>query len=95
MLERKTREPLPKTRLKGSLHLAWKRCGKPTCRCRWGDLHGPYYTLRWRDAGRQRKTYIPACEVPSVLLGIEARRQTAQERQQLKRSLHRRRKDSA
>src|SRR5262249_42774341 len=33
----------------GSLQREWRRCGKPTCRCASGMLHGPYWYLRWRD----------------------------------------------
>jgi hypothetical protein len=33
---------LPQT---GSLQREWRRCGKPTCRCTSGMLHGPYYQL--------------------------------------------------
>ena len=94
MPERKSREPLPKAAVKGSLHVEWKRCGKPTCRCRSGALHGPYYSRRWRVGGRQRKEYIPKDVVLSVLLAIETRRQTAREMRQLKRSLQEQRKNA-
>ncbi len=67
--------PLPKiVPLRGSLHVAWKRCGRPNCRCRTGTLHGPYYELRWRDRGRHRKRYVPRGDVPATLLGIELQR---------------------
>jgi hypothetical protein len=36
---------LPQT---GSLQREWRRCGKPTCRCTSGMLHGPYYQLPTR-----------------------------------------------
>jgi hypothetical protein len=39
------------------------RCGKPTCRCAAGERHGPYWYLRWRDRGRQRRAYIPAAKL--------------------------------
>ena len=90
--DEKMRDPLPKEGLKGSLHQEWKRCGKSNCRCRTGALHGPYYYLRQRVAGRQKKVYIARKDVPSALLSIEARRWAAQEMRQLERSLRRRRK---
>jgi len=50
----------------GSLHTEWKRCGKPSCRCARGALHGPYWYRRWREDGRQRRQYVPAGEVEQV-----------------------------
>jgi len=67
--------PLPKIMpLRGSLHVAWKRCGRLNCRCQRGRLHGPFYELRWRDRGHQHKRYVPRDDVPATLLGIELRR---------------------
>lgn len=36
------------------------RCGKPACRCRAGERHGPYTYKYWRDpdSGRLRKAYV-------------------------------------
>ena len=64
---------LPKMTL-GSLHLEYKRCGRPNCRCRVGFLHGPYLVRRWRESGRQRKAYVPMKRFTEVLLEIEKRR---------------------
>ena len=58
----------------GSIHLEWRRCGKPTCRCAHGHPHGPYYVRRWREGGRQRKELIRAAEVATVLTALEERR---------------------
>ena len=68
--ESETRKPLPKTErgvvLDGALCAQYKRCGKPTCRCARGDLHGPYfYRFRWR-AGRAVKSYVPLSQVEAV-----------------------------
>jgi hypothetical protein len=49
-------EPLPKMAV-GSLHLEFRRCGRPNCRGRRGLLHGPYLVRRWREKGRQRINY--------------------------------------
>ncbi|MGO8842723.1 MAG: DUF6788 family protein [Methyloceanibacter sp.] len=68
-------EALPKMAV-GSLHLEFKRCGRPQCRCRRGLLHGPYVYRHWREAGRQRKVYVPMKRLGDVLLEIE-RQQTA------------------
>jgi hypothetical protein len=96
MPEEKMRDPLPKTGMKGSLHMEWKRCGKPTCRCRTGVLHGPYIYRRWRDdAGRQKREYIPSSDVLSVLLTLEARRQVKREIKRLQQSLRQHGKDAS
>ena len=50
------------------------RCGKPTCRCRTGALHGPYWVLRWREGGSNRRRYVPAAEVAGVRAVVERRR---------------------
>ena len=61
-----TAEPLP-----GSVHAEWKTCGKPTCRCARGDLHGPYWSLRWREGGRQRRRYIKPGDLEQVRAGLD------------------------
>ena len=75
----KTVDVLPTTDPpRGSLHPEWKRCGKPTCRCRLGALHGPYWYRHFREDGRQRKRYVPLDRVESELeRQAESRRQHA------------------
>ncbi len=61
--------------LTGSLIAEHKRCGKPNCRCARGELHGPYYYRRWRDAfGRQRKAYVPRDRLREVRSALEKAR---------------------
>ena len=61
--------------LRGSLIAEKKRCGKPNCRCARGELHGPYYYRRWRDAsGRQRKEYVPREQAKRVRATLERAR---------------------
>ena len=44
----------------GSLVEQSRRCGKPTCRCVSGDLHGPYVYLSVPAAsGRRGLIYVP------------------------------------
>ena len=62
---------LPQT---GSLQREWRRCGKQRCRCARGILHGPYWYLRWRDRGRQRRRYVPRERIDSLQAVIEQRR---------------------
>ena len=49
------------------------RCGKANCRCRQGELHGPYWFLRWREGGRQRRRYVKVDELAAVRAVIERR----------------------
>lgn len=56
------------------------RCGKAGCRCRRGELHGPYAFLYWRDErGRQRRRYIRAADVGAVEQIVTRRRFTDRE----------------
>ena len=34
------------------------KCGKPACRCRQGELHGPYTYKYWKEDGKLRKAYV-------------------------------------
>jgi hypothetical protein len=57
--------------LKGSLHVERKRCGKPTCRCmNGGERHGPYWSHRWREGGRQPRRYVKAADLEQVRAGL-------------------------
>lgn len=49
------------------------RCGKAHCRCTTGELHGPYWFLRWRDGDRQRRRYVKAGELDAVRAIVERR----------------------
>jgi len=63
----KSGDLFPKTEaLPGSLHAEWKRCGKPSCRCTRGELHGPYWYRRWRESHRQRRQYITGRDLERV-----------------------------
>ncbi len=63
----KNGDPLPKIApLPGVLLANPVRCGKPSCRCARGELHGPYLYRRWREGGRQRRRYVRARDVGEV-----------------------------
>ena len=64
----------PKAAPPGSIHLDWVTCGKPTCRCGRGFLHGPYVVRRWREDGKLRKRYIRWRDLPRVLAEMERQR---------------------
>jgi uncharacterized protein DUF6788 len=88
---------LPKTEpLRGSLHAELKRCSKPSCRCARGDLHGPYWSLRWREGNRQHHRYVRPAEITTVRTALAAwralhppARSTRDQLVELRRSLHR------
>jgi hypothetical protein len=67
---------LPKTTV-GSLHLAFKKCGRRNCRCHEGLLHGPYLYRHWREDGRQKKKFVPMRRLSEVLLEMESQRANA------------------
>ncbi len=45
--------------LPGSLVRQGRRCSSRGCRCRRGELHGPYLYLALYTAGRKRTLYVP------------------------------------
>jgi uncharacterized protein DUF6788 len=49
--------------LQGSLFPRYGVCGKPSCVCRTGRRHGPYYVLSSRSAGRGTFAYLDAADV--------------------------------
>ena len=66
---------LPKiTPLPGSLHPELKTCGKPACCCARGLRHGPYWSLRWREGGRQHRRYVRPADLESVRASLTALR---------------------
>ena len=52
----------------------WTRCGKATCRCTDGCLHGPYWVLRWREGATHRRRYVRQDDVDAVRAAIARRR---------------------
>ena len=60
-------DPLPKNISPGSLHLEWKRCGRPCCRCTLGLLHGPYVYLHRRYGSKQQKAYVAMRDLAQVI----------------------------
>ena len=46
--------------LRGVLLSEGRRCSSEGCRCRRGELHGPYTYLATYSEGRSRTIYVPA-----------------------------------
>src|SRR5436190_17316070 len=67
-------ETLPKI-LPGVVCAQWRKCGKASCRCAKGTLHGPYFYRFWRQNGRLRKAYVRKADVEDVRSRCLARRQ--------------------
>lgn len=64
---KRTGHPVPKiTPLPGVVRVEWVRCGKPNCRCARGERHGPYLYRRWREGGRQRRSYVKPAAAAQV-----------------------------
>jgi hypothetical protein len=49
----------PERTLRGVLLERGRRCSSEGCRCRRGELHGPYTYLAVYAAGRSRTIYVP------------------------------------
>jgi hypothetical protein len=49
-----------RAQLPGSLFTRYGRCGKPSCACRRGPGHGPYYVLSQRSRGTGGFAYLDA-----------------------------------
>jgi hypothetical protein len=50
----------PERTLRGVLLSEGRRCSSEGCRCRRGELHGPYTYLAIYADGRSRTIYVPA-----------------------------------
>lgn len=56
------------------IYKQFKKCGKATCRCAGGALHGPYYYRFYREDRRLKKQYLRKAEVPPDVLAEGIRR---------------------
>jgi hypothetical protein len=78
-MKNKTEDSLPK-KMPGSVHAQYVRCGKPTCKCARGELHGPYFYHFVRVGGRLTKCYLKAHEVEQMRLACTAWREEGKAR---------------
>lgn len=70
----------------GSLYLLRRRCGKPTCRCRQGELHATWVVTR-SEEGRVRLYRVPEKERAAVRRLTESYRQWQRGRAALVKSM--------
>src|SRR5215475_8481004 len=64
-MENENAKPLPKS-IPGAVIAQMVRCGKPSCKCARGELHGPYFYRFWRTGRRLRKTYVRKIEAAAI-----------------------------
>ena len=55
----------------GVLRAEFRTCGKPNCRCARGERHGPYLYRRWREGGRQRRSYVKPAAAAQVAAALD------------------------
>ena len=65
--------------LRGAVLHEGRRCSSEGCRCRRGELHGPYTYLAVYVGGRSRTIYVPA----AMAEGVEAYVQVARRNEAL------------
>ena len=58
--------------LRGVLLHEGRRCSSEGCRCRRGELHGPYTYLAMYTGGRSRTIYVPAAVAEIAEAHVEA-----------------------
>ena len=75
-MQTKQRKTLPKQSLPGAVIPQYVRCGRSTCPCAQGQLHGPYYYRFWRERGRLRKQYVRMADVAMVRAACDEHRNT-------------------
>ena len=59
----------------GTVHKQFVRCGKLSCKCARGELHGAYHYYFVRVDGRLKKRYLKADEVEAIHAVCKARRE--------------------
>jgi hypothetical protein len=57
--------------LPGSLVRQGRRCSSRGCRCRRGELHGPYLYVALYVGGRSRTLYVPGVSEAAVVEQVE------------------------
>src|ERR1700757_4905579 len=61
----------PERTLRGALLYESRRCSSEGCRCRRGELHGPYSYLAVYADGRSRTVYVPQTVAPACAAHVE------------------------
>lgn len=74
----------PVVPVKGEICIQYIRCGKKECKCRRGELHGPYYYHVWREGDRVRKVYVKHQDVDYVKACCRAYKELVKNRSMLR-----------
>jgi hypothetical protein len=64
----------PALTLRGAVHSDLRQCSNLRCRCRSGELHGPYTYLSVYGDGRSRTVYVPQALAAVTSEHVEATR---------------------
>lgn len=64
----------PALTLRGALVSDMRRCSGERCRCRSGQLHGPYTYLTVYSSGKSRMVYVPKALAQVAAEHVEATR---------------------
>lgn len=80
-MKNNTENLLPKT-LPGAVCAQMVKCGKPTCKCARGELHGPYYYHFVRQDGVLVKRYVKASAVKQTRAACEDWRMRERQRRE-------------
>ena len=64
-MEKEKANSLPKS-IPGTVIAQMVRCGKSSCKCARGELHGPYFYRFWRTGRRLHKTYVRKSETAAI-----------------------------
>lgn len=68
--------------LRGYIEIRYVRCGRANCKCSKGELHGPYYLLRWREGEQKITKYVKKSEKQTVFAAVSAYQQRRTEQHQ-------------
>lgn len=68
--------------LPGSVERRYVRCGKPSCKCARGKLHGPYFYHVTTDNTLRSRRYVRRSDVATVRAACNAHRELQTELRQ-------------
>ena len=53
----------PGSMTQGCIHIIYKKCGKESCHCKDGKLHGPYTAIVRKENGKSKLTYVDKLDI--------------------------------
>ncbi len=79
----------PSAMVAGSFYQMHKKCGRPTCRCAEGELHGPFPVIALRHEGRRSTRSVSRDGVVEVRRRADAYRTFQRRRRRLREAMRR------